>query len=103
MSRKLEVSFEIRDMLIMKETLKQLGHSFREINQDAIEIQRSYNNIRINSKTGKISYDSDHSGEVDKIKQSYMVNFYRDKAIKEGMQIRQEVSANGEVILHVTH
>lgn len=103
MSRKVEVMFEIRDMLIMKNTLKQLGHAFKEVNQDVVEIQRSYRSIEINSKTGKISFDSDNSGEVDKIKQNYMVNFYRDKAIKEGMQIRQEVSANGEVILHVTH
>jgi hypothetical protein len=103
MSRKVCVQFEIRDLLIMKDTLKQLGHAFTEVNQDVVEIHRSYNAININAKTGQITYDSGNSGEVDKIKQQYMVNFYRDRAIKEGMQIREEISSNGEIVLHVTH
>jgi hypothetical protein len=38
---------------------------------------------------------------VNKIKQQYMVNFYRDKAIKEGMQVQEEVKANGDVVINL--
>lgn len=99
MSRKINCLFEIRNMLIMKDTLRQLGYEFTDINQDCVEIAQSYNNIRIDASTGEISYDSAQEKKVNTIKQNYMVNFYRDKAIKEGMQLTQEVGQDGEIVL----
>jgi len=95
--------FEIRDMVILKDTLSQLGHNFTEVSEEIVEINRSYHPIRFNSKTGQVSYDDMCTSEVNSIKQKYMVNFYKDCAIKEGMQIRETVSATGEIELHVTH
>ncbi len=86
MSRKIVVQFEIRDMLILKDTLKQLGYNdFIEKNQDVVELRRAYHNIVFDSKTGNVSYDEVNVSEVNAIKQTYMVNFYKDQAIKEGM------------------
>jgi hypothetical protein len=101
MSRKVEVNFEVRDMLIIKDTLKQMGINFDEISQDQVSIGRSYHNITIDAKTGNISYDEANTGEVNKIKQTYMVNFYKDRAIREGMQIKEEVQTNGEIVLNI--
>jgi hypothetical protein len=56
----------------------------------------------MNSKTGQIRYDDMDGQAVNSIKQTYMENWYRDKAIKEGMQIKKEVKANGEVELYIT-
>jgi hypothetical protein len=83
----------------MKDTLRQLGYEFTEIAQDCIEISHNFNNIRIDASIGEISYDSAQEKKVNTIKQNYMVNFYRDKAIKEGMQLSQETGQNGEIIL----
>ena len=50
MSRKVNVCFEVRNMLIMKDTLKQLGHVFTETQQDVLQIQASYMPTTINGK-----------------------------------------------------
>ena len=100
MSQKLCIQFEIREALIMKDTLKELGFDFTEQKQDILLIQASYP-ITVDCNVGSIKYDSANERDVNKIKQQYMVNFYRDKAIKEGMQIQQETKANGEIIINV--
>ena len=99
MSAKLCVQFEVRDMLIMRDTLKQLGHNFTEVSQERLEIQRSYNPIVI--QDGSISFDSANQSEVNQIKQTYMVNYYKDQAIREGMQVKEEVNDNGEIVLNI--
>ena len=86
-------------MLIMKDTLKQMGINYEELNAEEINIHRNYNPIAINSRTGEISYDSADKHIVDDLKQNYMVNFYKDQAIREGMQLREERKANGEIHL----
>ena len=99
MSRKVCVQFEVRDMLIMKDTLNQLGFDFTEPSENLLDIDRSYNHIRI--QDGSISYDSDDQTDVNKIKQTYMVNYYRDQAIREGMQVQEETNENGEIVLNI--
>jgi hypothetical protein len=101
MSRKVVVQTEIRDMLILKDTLKQMGHTFTETNAEIIEMRRSYNNIQFNTKTGAASYDDAQTNEVNKIKQAYAVNFYRDQAIKEGNQIQEITRATGEIEIRI--
>ena len=100
MSRKITVQFEVREMLIMKDTLEQMGISFTE-SAGQLRIEGSYGGISITDSN--ISFDSVDQKRVNKIKQQYMTNFYRDKAIKEGMQIHEEVNAKGEVILTLTN
>jgi hypothetical protein len=101
MSRKICIQFEVRNLLIMKDTLKQMGYDFIEKGQDIVQIQRAYHPIEINGKTGEFSYDEMHVSEVNKIKQEYMVNFYKDQAIKEGMNLRETRLSNGEIELHL--
>jgi len=99
MSRKIEVAFEVRDMLIMKDTLKQMGIQFSE-EGSGLRIATSYG---ITVTGTKMSYDDVDQVQVNKIKQQYQVNFWRDKAIKEGMQLHEEKTSNGEVILRLSH
>jgi hypothetical protein len=101
MSRKIVVQTEIRDTLILKDTLKQMGHAFTETNAEIIEMRRSYNSIQFNTKTGSVSFDDAQTNEVNTIKQAYAVNFYRDQAIKEGNQIQEVKRANGEIEIRI--
>jgi hypothetical protein len=101
MSRKIEVQTEIRDMLILKDTLKQLGHNFTDVSAAVIEISRSYHPIQFNTNTGTVSYDDANTSEANKIKQLYTVNFYKDQAIKEGNQVQEIKRANGEIEIRI--
>jgi len=103
MSQKICVQFEVRNMMIMKDTLKSMGIDYEEINQNTVRIGRSYQDITIDGAKGTIKYDSASSHEVNNIKQNYQINFYKDKAIREGMQLKEERRANGEVALYLTH
>ena len=101
MSQEVDVEFEVRSMDIMKDTLTKMEIEFSEIGKNEVTIKKSYNNITINSDTGRISYDEGYQRQVDEICQQYMVNWYKDRAIREGNEIQEEVMANGEVHLHV--
>lgn len=104
MSEEVNVLFEVRDMAIMKDTLKELGHKFSEVdNGNVLSIQRDYHSIMINGSDGKISYDNMDGRIVNKIKQSYMVNYYKQRAIKEGMQYKVNKEANGDITIDVYH
>jgi hypothetical protein len=87
----------------MKDTLNQMGIKFNDVSEDRIEIGRSYHPIAINSTTGEISYDNMQESEVDNIKREYTVNYYREKAIREGMNLQVDRKENGEIVLNVTH
>jgi hypothetical protein len=87
----------------MKNTLTQMGINYNELNAEELEINRSYNAIHMNARTGEISYDSDDEHRVNEIKQGYTVNLYKDQAIREGMQLREERKTNGEVHLTLLH
>lgn len=101
MSREVKVEFELRSMLIMKDTLEQMGINYKELNDHTLQLKRSYHNIEINSETGMISYDEMNKTEIDDITQEYMVNFYKDKAIREGNKFKEVRKTNGEVELHI--
>lgn len=100
MSREVIVQFEVRDMLIMKDTLNQMGYDFTEVSPDFLEMQLKYK-MTINAAQGVINFDSDDTRTVNKIRQNYMTNFYRDQAIREGNDVETEVQENGEIILRI--
>ena len=97
MSTEIHVQCEIRDMLIMKDVLKNLGYTFTEPKTDYLVISKRWHNLVIDGNTGQISADSVNSSEVDSIKQAYTVEWYKDRAIKEGMQFKQKTLTNGEI------
>jgi len=101
MSDDIKVGFEIRSMLIMRDTLKEMGIDFTEINDQTVSIERPYHNIVINGETNEVSLDSENKPELDKILQNYQVAWYKDQLIREGNKITEEVSVNGEVIIRV--
>jgi hypothetical protein len=102
MSTEIQILFEIRSMLIMKDTLTEMGINYNEVSDNKLEIERPYHNIVIDSETGQVSLDEENKNEVDLITQQYQVNWYKDRAIREGNHIREEVTTTGEIILHVT-
>jgi len=103
MSEHICVQFEIRDMVILRDTLKELGYDFKNISEEVVEIQRPYHNICINGDNGTISFDNVNTKEVNKLKQTYQLNYYRDQAIKEGMNMEVTQEANGEIVLNLLH
>lgn len=101
MSREIKVQFEIRSALIMRDTLEQMGINYEELQKDVFSIHERYHNTVIDCENNTIKYDDMAKKNVDKVKQNYMVNWYKDKAIREGNQIKEEVTADGEILLHV--
>ena len=103
MSREVHVNFEVRSSEIMKLTLDQMGVGYTE-HGDTITAKNSsgYRDISINAAAGRITYDNSDESHVNKIKQNYMVNFFRDTAIKEGKQLQEKKLANGTVELYLS-
>jgi hypothetical protein len=102
MSQKIVVQSEIRNMNIIKNTLTKMGIEFTEQDQ-SISIMKLGYPISINTKTGQISYDSDQEQKIGSIKQQYMVNMFREKAILEGMKVHQETNANGDIEIYLSN
>lgn len=85
----------------MKRTLQELNIDFNEQGERMV-ISRSYHNIVIDPTAGSISFDDADKRRVNQIKQTYTVNWYKNEAIKEGMQLREERHADGKVSLFLT-
>jgi|GEM_PF-2243196 len=103
MSRQIVAQSEIRDLRIAKDTLEQMGISYREASENILSIKRSYRDIVINCHLGQVSYDNMYQAEVNRIQQTYMANFFKDRAIREGNQCQQTVNENGEIVITITH
>jgi hypothetical protein len=105
MSAHITVQSEIRNMRILKDTLTEMGYNFADTgsNQEVVEIQRSYHNIRFSTNDGQVSFDDANTKEVNTIKRTYSVNFCKDFAIKEGMEAKVTEEANGEVTVNFVH
>lgn len=101
MSREIRVDFEVKSMAIMKSTLDQMGITFREGNDHSLSVSRRYRDITVDNVTGQIIYDEEDKKLIEDITQEYTVNFYKDKAIREGNKFREVRKANGEVELHI--
>jgi hypothetical protein len=86
-------------MLIMKDTLNQMGFDYTEIGDSRVSAKIGRYPISIDSEKGLINYDEDDRQVVNSLKQEYMISWYRDKAIREGMQLKSERQANGDVVL----
>jgi len=98
MSRNVHVEFSVQNMSIMKGTLAQMNIDFRETNADQIEVAKRYHNIVF--KTGqKTTCDDMDQTFVNSIAQNYTVNAYKDRAIREGVNLREERLANGQIVL----
>ncbi len=102
MSDEIYVGFEIRSMLLMKETLREMGIDFNETSENVVEIKRPYHNIVLNGDTGRVSWDQENEAELDIITQNYKVAWYRDNLIRQGNKVTEEVKASGEIVIHVT-
>lgn len=107
MSRDIRVQFEVRDMLVMKNTLKQMGYDCRELGSNKIAANKMGSflggGITIDGNAGEIIAAHGNVREVDEIKQAYTTELYRDRAIQEGMQVHEETNAEGEIILWFSH
>ncbi len=102
MSDEMKIQFEVRSALIMKDTLTEMGIDFVENHENILDVKRPYHHMIINCDTGEVSLDQENKSEMDNICQRYQVNWYKDRAIREGNHVREEVTASGEIVLHVT-
>lgn len=103
MSRRVCVQFEVRNALIMKDTLKQMGIDYTENRTNVFQISDGYRGMTINAENNTMTYDNMNVKRANEIKQQYMRNYYKDQAIREGMQFKEEVNSKGEIILHLYH
>jgi hypothetical protein len=98
MSRDVKVQFAVQSMAIMKNTLTQMGIEFNEVNADQVEVSRRYHNIVFRTNTETSCDDMDQKF-VNSIAQNYTLNAYKDRAIREGVNLREERLANGQIVL----
>lgn len=97
MSLLVRVEFSVQNMGIMKSTLAQMGIAFHETG-DQVEISKRYHNIVF--KAGcKTSCDDVDQDFVNSIAQKYTVNAYKDRAVREGVSLKEEHLANGQIVL----
>jgi len=101
MSVKIEVKSEISNLEIIRDTLTELGYTFTE-RDEVLSINKNFHHLAIDTKSGQITCDSAQSAEVKEIKKQYARNFYRNQAIQEGMNIQEQVSANGTIEIFFT-
>jgi hypothetical protein len=90
-------------MIIMKDTLTQMGINYANLNDHQVQIKAQYRPIVIDSDTGTIKFDDMSKKAVNEIKQTYALNWHKDQAIREGNVYREEKLANGQIVLHVSH
>lgn len=72
MSGKIICSFEVTNMLMMEDTLKRLGHSFKKT-QEGLSISRNYMPLIISQR--EISGDSMDRSLIESIKAEYQRDF----------------------------
>lgn len=99
MSQEIHINFKVNSMAIMKKTLNQLGIDFKEQDKDCLQIGSGYRLVTI--KSDEIIYDSMQASYVDKIKQAYTTNAYKDELIREGNTYKEEVQSNGKIRITV--
>lgn len=90
-------------MLIMKNTLEQMGYNYQELGDEKISVSMGYHQMVIDGNAGMITYDSDDVAGLNKIKQAYMVEFYREQAIQEGNQVQTEVQDDGSIDIYLSN
>ena len=102
MSAKVECIAEVRNITILKETLREQKIKFNE-NDNVVSISRNYNNMIFDfndNKKNNVSYDSDDKEFVHSVMRNYQKNVVLDKAAKEGHTIEScEETENGEIII----
>lgn len=98
MSRNIKVQFSMHSITIMKNTLNQMGISFHEIDEESVSIKRNYHNI-VFKKDTETSCDEMDRSFVNNISQQYTLNAYKDRAIREGINLKEERLANGQIVL----
>lgn len=104
MSSEYTVHFEIRDMLIMKNALEQMGYNYQELGNEHLAVKTStFRDIIVDGNAGTITCNDSLKAEADKIKQGYMVEFYRENAIQEGNQIHMEEQTDGSIDIYLSH
>jgi len=102
MSKTVHVNFAVTNTAIMNKTLDEMGIQHSEHGDSIIAKIKGYRDAEFNIKTSRITYDDMDVSRVNEVKQNYTVNLYKDQAIREGMQLTQERSANGVVTLRLT-
>lgn len=103
MSRSVTVNFVVKNAAIMTKTLDEMGIRHTEAGEGRIAAQiGGYKALNINVRENTLSFDDMDTSKVNAVKQNYMVNFYRDQAIREGMQLKQERNAKGDIVLTLT-
>lgn len=102
MSKTVHVNFAVTNTAILNKTLKQLCHSHSKRGDSIFAKIGGYRDAEFNVKTSQISFDDMDVKRVNAVKQAYTINFYKDQAIREGMQLVEEKAANGTVTLRLS-
>lgn len=98
MSRDVKVQFSVTNMDVMKRTLTQMGIAFNESSESQLQISRKYHNIVFNQGAQTTCDDMDQKF-VNGIAQNYTLNCYKEKALKEGINLKEERLASGQIVL----
>ena len=90
----------IRNITILKQTLEELGISFKELSDEKITFGEGYDRCEVDLAEGQIHYDDMKRNFIDKLEQTYGKHFIISEIKKKGHKIDSinKVGENIEVI-----
>ena len=100
MSKRVQGITQIRDLLILKKTLEEMGISYKELSAERIAWGAGYDHVEVNLESGKVSYDEMRKQYIDNVQQNYSKNFILQQIAIKGHRIEsvKTVGADIEII-----
>ena len=98
MSQQVTTQTEIRNVDILKETLKEMGINYSEIDDHTYAWGTGYNRMSVDVNNGEVKYDHMYGAKLDEFKMTYSKNNVRASILKKGHRIKsQKVLADGRI------
>jgi hypothetical protein len=90
--------------MIMMDTIREMGLSCLESSSNILEVtgEGLYRGTIIDCNKGTILFDNSSQKIIDQAKKTYTLKFYRDQAIKEGMNVELRQEGN-DTLMYITH
>ena len=88
---------EIRNKLILKKALEEMGISYKELSDETMSWGESYNKMTIDLNTGEISYDNAKQRQVKEIQQMYSKQFIMQEILKKGHKVESVNTVDGNI------
>jgi hypothetical protein len=100
MSKQVKGITLIRDVLILKKTLQEMGISFHELNAESLTFGTGYDKVTVHTDSGQVQYDEMRHQFIDDMQKTYSKNQILNEIAIKGHRVEsvRQVGANIEII-----